>query len=167
MSDLIERARAAAVDDGISEPMQPDEFSALVGELADALEAAEARIAELDANAPWLSAAHILCADYGVPPGHISDRLEGLRDKLAKLVAMNKNQEAQITGRHQYIGQDFQFRIKNLERQLAGAQAEMRERCAKVAERFVTGNPYPTIYAAIGKAIRALPIDAALAKEKP
>lgn len=33
-------------------------------------------------NAPWLTLAHIICADAGVPPGHISDRLKALRDKL-------------------------------------------------------------------------------------
>lgn len=35
-----------------------------------------------DPNAPWLSLAHIICADAGIPPGPIFYRLEALRDKL-------------------------------------------------------------------------------------
>ena len=35
-----------------------------------------------DPNAPWLSLAHIMCADAGIPPGPIMSRLEALRDKL-------------------------------------------------------------------------------------
>lgn len=33
-----------------------------------------------DPNAPWLSLAHTVCAEAGIPPGHISHRLEQLRD---------------------------------------------------------------------------------------
>lgn len=33
-------------------------------------------------NDPWLTLAHIICADADVPPGHITDRLKELRDKL-------------------------------------------------------------------------------------
>lgn len=33
-------------------------------------------------NTPWLRLAHIICADAGIPPGRIDDRLEALRDKL-------------------------------------------------------------------------------------
>lgn len=36
-------------------------------------------IADADLNAPWLTAAHMLCTDAGVEPGHITDRLEQLR----------------------------------------------------------------------------------------
>lgn len=45
----------------------------------------EARLAEVDANAPWLTQAHILCSDHGIPPGNISDRLSLLRIRLAEL----------------------------------------------------------------------------------
>lgn len=34
---------------------------------------------DADANAPWLSAAHALCSDMGVPQGNISERIEALR----------------------------------------------------------------------------------------
>lgn len=37
---------------------------------------------DADPNAPWLSDAHCLCADQGIPPGHITDRIRALRDKL-------------------------------------------------------------------------------------
>jgi hypothetical protein len=30
----------------------------------------------------WLTLAHIICSDQGIPPGHIMARLEQLRDKL-------------------------------------------------------------------------------------
>lgn len=42
-------------------------------------ELAEAR-KDADANAPWLSAAHALCTDMGVPQGNISERIEALRE---------------------------------------------------------------------------------------
>jgi hypothetical protein len=35
-----------------------------------------------DPNAPWLSLAHMICSDAGIPPGHITTRLEALREKL-------------------------------------------------------------------------------------
>lgn len=41
MSDLIERLKAASIDDGVSEPIQPDDYALLCKEAADALEAAE------------------------------------------------------------------------------------------------------------------------------
>lgn len=47
--------------------------------------ALEARLAEVAANAPWLTQAHILCSDHGIPPGNISDRLSLLRIRLAEL----------------------------------------------------------------------------------
>ena len=37
---------------------------------------------EADANAPWLTEAHSLCADLGIPPGNISARLAALREKI-------------------------------------------------------------------------------------
>lgn len=40
----------------------------------------ERELAEANANAPWLSAAHALCSDMRVPQGNISERLEALRD---------------------------------------------------------------------------------------
>lgn len=44
---------------------------------------AEAHGNDSDHNAPWLSLAHAICADMGIAPGHITDRLQALRDKLA------------------------------------------------------------------------------------
>lgn len=38
--------------------------------------------ADLNPNARWLSLAHTLCSDAGVPHGHIAERLEGLRRTL-------------------------------------------------------------------------------------
>lgn len=38
--------------------------------------------ADTSDNAPWLTLAYIICADAGVPPGHISDRMKALRAKL-------------------------------------------------------------------------------------
>lgn len=43
--------------------------------------------ADRDRNAPWLTLAHTLCTDAGVPQGHIADRLDGLRAALAKAMA--------------------------------------------------------------------------------
>lgn len=39
-------------------------------------------LTDQDPNAPWLSEAHALCADMGIPPGHITDRIRALREKL-------------------------------------------------------------------------------------
>ncbi|HEX8552514.1 MAG TPA: hypothetical protein VF681_13280, partial [Abditibacteriaceae bacterium] len=41
---------------------------------------------DADENAPWLTLAHMICADAGVPCGHITDRLKALRDILAAAV---------------------------------------------------------------------------------
>lgn len=43
---------------------------------------AQGELSDTDPNAPWLSLAHMICADAGIPPGHITARLEALRDKL-------------------------------------------------------------------------------------
>lgn len=37
-------------------------------------------------NTPWLTLAHTVCADAGIPPGHITDRLERLRERIAPAV---------------------------------------------------------------------------------
>ena len=37
---------------------------------------------DTDPNAPWLTLAHIICADAGIPPGPIIERLEVLSNKL-------------------------------------------------------------------------------------
>lgn len=39
---------------------------------------------EADPNAAWLSDAHALCADQGIPPGRIADRIKALRERLAQ-----------------------------------------------------------------------------------
>ena len=38
---------------------------------------------DTDPNADWLTTAHLLCTDHGIAQGHISVRLEALREKLA------------------------------------------------------------------------------------
>jgi hypothetical protein len=35
-------------------------------------------------NSPWLTLAHLLCTDYGVPQGNIECRLQVLQELLAK-----------------------------------------------------------------------------------
>jgi hypothetical protein len=42
--------------------------------------------AEQDVNAPWLSLAHIICTDMGVPQGRIEWRLQVLQGLLAESV---------------------------------------------------------------------------------
>lgn len=37
---------------------------------------------DADQNAPWLTLAHTICSDAGIPVGHITDRLNALRDRL-------------------------------------------------------------------------------------
>jgi hypothetical protein len=51
------------------------------------LDAPVAAPADADPNAPWLSLAHMICSDAGSPPGHITARLEALRDKIDAPVA--------------------------------------------------------------------------------
>jgi hypothetical protein len=41
---------------------------------------------ETDLNAPWLTIAHAICTDAGIPQGHITDRLTKLREKSAQPV---------------------------------------------------------------------------------
>jgi hypothetical protein len=38
--------------------------------------------AEANPNAHWMTAAHILCSDYGVPHGLLTDRIAGLRREI-------------------------------------------------------------------------------------
>lgn len=45
-------------------------------------QAIRALLLDLSPNARWLTLAHNLCTDAGVPSGHIADRLEGLRAAL-------------------------------------------------------------------------------------
>jgi len=45
-------------------------------------------LSDTDENAPWLTLAHIICADAGIPVGHINDRLKALRDKLGQVPAI-------------------------------------------------------------------------------
>jgi hypothetical protein len=37
---------------------------------------------EADPNAPWLTKAHMLCTDHGIPQGNLTERIRALRDKL-------------------------------------------------------------------------------------
>lgn len=37
---------------------------------------------EADPNAPWLTEAHMLCTEQGIPQGHIADRIKALRVAL-------------------------------------------------------------------------------------
>lgn len=53
-------------------------------ELRAKLAAANAKLADADFNAPWLSAAHSLCADMGIPSGHILDRIAKLREMMGR-----------------------------------------------------------------------------------
>jgi hypothetical protein len=39
-------------------------------------------LGEPDPNAAWLSLAHVICSEMGIPEGHISDRMTILRDIL-------------------------------------------------------------------------------------
>lgn len=49
---------------------------------AERATAGNAAPTEADENAPWLTLAHIICANAGIEPGHITDRLKTLRDLL-------------------------------------------------------------------------------------
>jgi len=49
----------------------------------DAWHVIAAHWADRDPNARWLTLAHALCADAGVPSGHIADRLEALRIRMS------------------------------------------------------------------------------------
>jgi hypothetical protein len=47
-------------------------------------------------------------------------------EKMSELEACIKNQEAQIVGRHQYVGQDFQFRLDRALRRAEAAEETVR-----------------------------------------
>lgn len=48
---------------------------------------AVALLAAADPCAPWLSEAHSLCADHGIPPGNITERLRALRELMEQPAA--------------------------------------------------------------------------------
>jgi len=50
--------------------------------------------------------------------------IEALRQRVNELESQVSNQRAVIEGKHQYVGQDFQFRIKHLTEQLAACEKE-------------------------------------------
>jgi hypothetical protein len=45
-----------------------------------AAKAVQPQAQEADPNAPWLTKAHMLCTDHGVPQGNIEWRLDVLRE---------------------------------------------------------------------------------------
>lgn len=46
------------------------------------LEAIRAAKLDADPNAAWLTEAHVLCAEYGIPPGNLATRIKALRNWL-------------------------------------------------------------------------------------
>jgi len=38
-------------------------------------------VQDADQNAPWLTEAHLLCSDHGIPQGNLTERIRALRDK--------------------------------------------------------------------------------------
>jgi hypothetical protein len=48
-----------------------------------------------------------------------------LRAALVEAEARIRNQEAQISGRHQYVGQDYEFRIKKLTQRAEQAESAL------------------------------------------
>ena len=61
---------------------------------------------------------------------HVGHERDELRQRVADLESQVLNQAAIITGHHQYVGQDFQFRIERLQEQLAACEKE-RNSCNK------------------------------------
>lgn len=47
------------------------------------LSAPQSQPADSNPNAEWLTTAHLICAEAGIAPGHISERLTELRDRLS------------------------------------------------------------------------------------
>jgi len=74
-----------------------------------------------DASAPWLSMAHVLCTDYGVKQGHISQRLLILRQKLVDM-------QTSLVGRT-YFHSDAQVEAENkrIRDALKRIEGEIRE----------------------------------------
>lgn len=66
----IRAALQAVIDDGVSAELDSLDCQLLL-DLIDA-----------DPNATWLTEAHVLCFDHGIPSGHIADRIKSLREKL-------------------------------------------------------------------------------------
>lgn len=73
---------AHELDGVIADVEQGDGFDDVCLATIKRVRAAMAQADEVDPNAPWLSDAHALCADHGIPPGHIADRIKALREKL-------------------------------------------------------------------------------------
>ena len=55
--------------------------------------------------------------------------------RIDELEAQVRNQEAQITGHHKYVGQDYQFRLQKLERERDALKADA-ERYRWLAKNF-------------------------------
>jgi hypothetical protein len=66
----------------------------LIGWQARSATAGNAAPTDADENAPWLTLAHTICADAGIQPGHITDRLKTLRDLLEAALRGNATSAA-------------------------------------------------------------------------
>jgi len=107
-------------------------------------------LADTDTNAPWLTAAHALCSDYGIPHGHISARLDGhipgrlggLRGRLAEAEARNLIAARDALARSEFVAIDKQLkkiaaeRVYNVMRRADALAAELeRVKVDRDAER--------------------------------
>lgn len=64
--------------------LNKDRDEAIAQGRVDAITAWNARAPDTDPNAQWLTEAHMLCTDHGIPQGHITGRIQALREKLSK-----------------------------------------------------------------------------------
>jgi len=82
---VVEQAKQLALtlrNDG-AEQFYGYEIASCIEDLVAALAALQPQPSDQDPNAPWLSSAHILCTEHGIPQGEITERIDALRDKLS------------------------------------------------------------------------------------
>ena len=68
-----------------------------------------------------------LANSYEIELSNCYAEIESLRQRVAELEVQVSNQRAVIEGKHQYVGQDFQFRIKHLTDKLSACENERDE----------------------------------------
>jgi hypothetical protein len=112
--------------------------------------------------------------------GDVVADLNQAADEIDALRARLRNQAAQITGRHQYVGQDYEFRIERLteraeaaesraaalQKELEAAHRAMEWSITDIAIHMPDGPAKDEALARI-KAITRKRADAALSKESP
>jgi hypothetical protein len=126
--EQIEQIRAC-LGDGSYTPLERKDFGMLCDMALSALAAPVAKIEEPE-TPPDGWPMHPMLRQW-------QQYAFSLRAALVEAEARIRNQEAQISGRHQYVGQDYEFRIKKLTQRAEQAESALAAAKEKVERETI------------------------------